>query len=185
MLLYRKLRIKSDEIREKGLSVKVDLPPSWFFSQSEGQEDLSLTDPIFVNLRLSKSEGSVRVEGRIETGGRPACSRCLEEFDLSVSAPVDVTLFRGSSGSLSKELELTAEDLDQDYFNGDEIDLSDTIYGGILLAYPMKPLCRVDCRGLCQSCGNNLNKEACSCEKQEGDPRFSALKGFRIKPPNG
>jgi len=86
---------------------------------------------------------------------------------------------------LPKELELTTEELDYDYFEGDEIDLSDTIYEGIVLAYPMKSLCHEDCRGLCPSCGTNLNKKQCSCEKGKGDPRFRALRSFKIKQSKG
>ncbi len=181
MLLYRKLRIKSDEIREGGQLVRVDLPPSWFLSHSEGREALLLTAPISVDLSLSRSEGNIRIKGLIETKGRIACSRCLEEVDLPFSAPIDHTLYSGSIGPFPKELELTAEDFDYDYYDGGEIDLADAIYEGIVLAYPMKPLCREDCRGLCPSCGTNLNKKQCSCEKEEGDRRFRALKEFKIK----
>ena len=141
--------------------------------------------PISVNLLLSKSEGNIRIKGLLETRGRPACSRCLEELDLQVRAPIDFTLHTGSRGPLPKELELTTAELDYDYFEGDEIDLSDTIYEGIVLAYPMKSLCHEDCRGLCPSCGTNLNKKQCSCAKGKGDPRFRALMNFKIKQSKG
>jgi uncharacterized protein len=181
MLLYRKLRIKSDEIQEGGLLIRENLPPSWFLANSEGREDLLLVAPISVDLLLSRSEGKIRIKGLLKTRGRPTCSRCLEEVDLSISAPIDLTLYAGSIGPYPKELELTAKDLDYDTYDGEEIDLSDTIYEGIVLAYPMKPLCSEDCRGLCPGCGTNFNKKQCSCEKEEGAHRFRALKNLKTK----
>jgi len=44
------------------------------------------------------------------------------------------------------------------------------------LALPMKPLCREDCRGLCASCGANLNEETCDCQVRWEDPRLAGLK---------
>jgi uncharacterized protein len=46
------------------------------------------------------------------------------------------------------------------------------------LSLPMKPLCRADCRGLCPSCGTNLNRGACDCRAGWEDTRFAALKAL-------
>ena len=42
-------------------------------------------------------------------------------------------------------------------------------------------LCRADCKGLCPSCGTNLNRATCDCTRQWEDPRFAALKELRTK----
>jgi uncharacterized metal-binding protein YceD (DUF177 family) len=30
---------------------------------------------------------------------------------------------------------------------------------------PMKPLCKEDCKGICASCGANLNDDSCECHE--------------------
>jgi hypothetical protein len=45
-------------------------------------------------------------------------------------------------------------------------------------ALPMKPLCRVDCKGLCPNCGTNLNDTTCDCEIRWEDPRLAGLKAL-------
>jgi uncharacterized protein len=46
----------------------------------------------------------------------------------------------------------------------------------LYLSLPMKPLCQDACKGLCPSCGTNLNRGACDCSNQWIDPRFAALR---------
>jgi uncharacterized protein len=50
----------------------------------------------------------------------------------------------------------------------------------VLLAVPLKVICRQDCKGLCPQCGKNLNTESCSCAEPT-DERWSALKELREK----
>src|SRR6266850_2190538 len=45
----------------------------------------------------------------------------------------------------------------------------------VLLALPLKVICQSDCRGLCPSCGANLNHEECRCETHATDPRMAPL----------
>ena len=47
-------------------------------------------------------------------------------------------------------------------------------------AVPLKTVCREDCKGLCPSCGSNLNVESCDCQPVP-DARWSALKDLKDK----
>jgi uncharacterized protein len=47
-----------------------------------------------------------------------------------------------------------------------EIDLTDDIREEIILEYPMIPLCSEGCKGLCISCGGDLNQGPCSCHNE-------------------
>jgi uncharacterized protein len=51
----------------------------------------------------------------------------------------------------------------------------------VLLALPLKIVCRDDCKGLCPQCGKNLNEGPCACVVQVEDPRWAALKEIRNK----
>jgi DUF177 domain-containing protein len=50
----------------------------------------------------------------------------------------------------------------------------------VLLALPMHAVCREDCKGLCGSCGQNLNEGECRCAVDRVDPRFAQLKDFKL-----
>jgi uncharacterized protein len=40
------------------------------------------------------------------------------------------------------------------------IDLEPIVYEYLLLEIPINPVCREDCKGLCDICGENLNEES-------------------------
>ena len=58
--------------------------------------------------------------------------------------------------------------------DGDEIDLDEILSTLFILDMETKFLCREDCKGLCSTCGKNLNLGPCGCRKQI-DPRFAVL----------
>ena len=73
---------------------------------------------------------------------------------------------------------LTAEEQDDnvDLFplDGDAVDLDEVLSTCFILDMETKFLCREDCKGLCPTCGKNLNLGPCGCRKQV-DPRFAVL----------
>jgi uncharacterized protein len=66
------------------------------------------------------------------------------------------------------------------YFQGSDfrVDITEPIRQVLILAVPLKPLCAETCRGLCASCGANLNETGCDCKRDNTDPRWEGLKGF-------
>jgi uncharacterized protein len=56
-----------------------------------------------------------------------------------------------------------------------EIDFTADIRDAIILAIPIKILCREDCKGLCPQCGQNLNSETCNCVVKKVNPQWAAL----------
>jgi uncharacterized protein len=73
------------------------------------------------------------------------------------------------------------EKLELAYFLGDEIDIADLVRESLLLAQPLKKLCKEECKGLCPKCGINLNVSTCSCNKEIMDPRLMVLQQFLNK----
>ena len=55
------------------------------------------------------------------------------------------------------------------------VDLTDELRQSIILALPTYPVCRADCRGVCPTCGKNLNEGPCACVHEERDGRWGAL----------
>lgn len=70
---------------------------------------------------------------------------------------------------------------EEDPFYIDEshlVDLGEALREYALLELPMQPLCKADCKGLCPSCGADLNAGSCGCTTDEGDDRFDVLKSL-------
>jgi uncharacterized protein len=60
-------------------------------------------------------------------------------------------------------------------FEGNWLYADDLLRQYLLLELPMAPVCREDCKGLCPTCGQNLNEASCDCAPKEGHPAFEAL----------
>jgi len=107
----------------------------------------------------------ISVSGIICGTARLTCTRCLESFPLDVSVPFRET-YREEG-----------DDTDPDAlsFNGDEIDIGEPVREALVIAEPLKALCREDCLGICAVCGANRNDTPCACDTAVPDPRFAAL----------
>ncbi|MBN1225748.1 MAG: DUF177 domain-containing protein, partial [Deltaproteobacteria bacterium] len=80
-----------------------------------------------------------------------------------------------------EEIELEREDLDIGFYKEGIIDLTEVVREQILLAVPMIPICKEDCKGLCPYCGQNLNQCKCVCAGKTIDPRWSKLQNLVSK----
>ncbi len=122
------------------------------------------------------------------------CSRCLTPFALPLEVSFEEEFMEGSP-SQQTHTERDDEDEDDDegldqqrtitYYTGDEIDLTDSLRDNVLLELPMQAVCKEECKGLCITCGSNLNEGACGCQEDEPqvvDSRFAVLKDLLRKP---
>ncbi len=99
------------------------------------------------------------------------CDRCLEdvqqEFELNFIKHVDLGV---SDADLREELD------ESNFINGYHLDVDKMLYNEILIGWPTKVLCREDCKGICNVCGQNLNMGTCGCEDTGLDPRMSVVR---------
>jgi uncharacterized protein len=139
--------------------------PMW-----EGAE-LTLTEPLDVDLTAREVGEGVFVRGRLRTTVRLACRRCLS----SVEQPVDDTV-----DLLYMTLDPEDDEAEGEVYplpaRGDELDLRDAVREQLLLRAPQFALCREECRGLCPSCGADRNQEDCGCAPQTAGSPWDALK---------
>jgi len=115
--------------------------------------------------------------GRMEVN----CARCLENVELDVNRSFDLLYRPLESEKGSDEVAISEAETEIGYYSGDAMELEDVLREQVLLAVPLKTVCRPDCKGLCAHCGKNLNSGACGCEQKEADPRWNALRGLRDK----
>ena len=138
------------------------------FDSKLGQFPIVKSTP-FVLTFANENNKRLLIRGETEVTIAIPCGRCLEEVDRIFSLKIE------------KEFDLTASDGEQsmeesNFMAGTNLDVDQLIFGEILVSWPMKVLCREDCKGICKSCGKNLNDGECGCDDFVPDPRMAAIK---------
>ncbi len=121
--------------------------------------------PVRVSGAVRNMADALLLEGTAETTLELACDRCLKPFSQELTLPV--------STLLAEELEDEENDEIVLLENG-EADLDEIFTTALVLSMDAKHVCSEDCKGLCPTCGANLNDGPCGCRK-EIDPRLAAL----------
>lgn len=130
---------------------------------------LEKDDAHIVVKHVKNRELIINGEGRIVL--EIPCDRCLEavptEFILEFTKNIDLD---DSNDEQTMELD------EKNYIDGYNLDVDKLLYNEILIGWPMKILCREDCKGICNMCGQNLNEGTCDCEDTSLDPRMSVIR---------
>jgi len=129
-------------------------------------------------LKLTNAGSRIVVEGPLAAPVELNCCRCAEPFGFELQTEVEENFVPEGS----QEATTAAEPFSVFTFTDERVELSELLRQEALAALPMQPLCRPDCKGLCAGCGANLNKDACSCQKEEYDPRWEALARLKATP---
>ncbi len=116
---------------------------------------------------IGRTPQGLIVQARFEAVTVLECVRCLAPFDYHLH--LDMTeLYAFNKKSVSESGLLLPEDA--------HIDLQPLIREYALLALPISPICKADCKGLCPVCGEDLNQIACGHQPATRESPFSALK---------
>lgn len=199
--------VKIEEIQEPGLELTQPIERKVLegaLAESEGFRLVSST-PLSASFR--KVSGQIHVSGGFEASLTGPCRRCTK--DVAVLVPVDFSLRMvrelprpdddedddapvlpsrrrrqkkedDEQGELAASFEL--DEVDAEPFDGKTIDLDPIVREQVLLALPVTVLCREDCKGLCPTCGQDLNDKDCGhSEKKEIDVRLAKLKDIKLK----
>jgi len=159
----------TDVFASDGKEVTKDFPCDIAEVMNEGTA-YPVKDSSSVSLKLTNiAAKKVLVEADVKLTAVLACDRCLSEvehvFDLQIVREVV-----SPDQAVSDELE------EQEAFmEGYELNIDNLINNEIMTSWPMKVLCRPDCKGLCPVCGKDLNTGACGCDTFVPDPRMAAI----------
>lgn len=140
--------------------------------------ELVALGPISFQGRLQKAEVGFVLTGRIDFDGAVACARCLTDVPFARHGPVTWVFVPAHKKVEAEETELAAGDLDVVVYDDLKVDFDPLVDEQIQLELPMKALCKDTCRGLCPTCGANLNEGPCTCAPPAEDERWKALKGL-------
>lgn len=113
--------------------------------------DLYLSDLIGM-VRVTRTSQGLLVQAKLQARVAAECVRCLSEFQQLLEVEFS-DLYAFTQASVTESGLILPE-------NG-KIDLAPIVRDEMLLAVPIKPLCRLDCKGLCPICGENQNETTC------------------------
>lgn len=127
-------------------------------------------EPLFLKVEHLKDR-QLLISGRGRLTLEIPCDRCLE--------PVQTELVLGFSKKVDLDVpdSQQPEELDEtNYIDGYELDAEQLLRNEVLIGWPTKILCSDNCKGICNVCGQNLNRGACDCEDTGLDPRMSVIR---------
>lgn len=134
------MKIIVNQVSAEGLYLEEKIKPS----ELDLETDLiRFRSDLGVKARLSRITNALTVELNIRALTCANCSRCLDEFEWEFDKDAQLNFSLDSNTAF--------------------IDLNPSIREEVILDYPIKPLCKIDCKGLCVKCGKNKNEGGCSC----------------------
>jgi uncharacterized protein len=133
------MKIYVDKIPEGGIELTEKVQPETLLIDTEG---ISFIKPVDVKANVLKTEAEMFADIMLEAPVEYTCSKCLSKFE----------------GVFKKRFNMI-----RDVKPAEVVELDEEIRQEIILDCPMKILCKVECKGLCPNCGQNLNTGKCDC----------------------
>ncbi len=122
------------------------------------------------------------LEGDADARLAVTCARCLRPVETPVHADFAEQYY--ATIGVEHGEQLGAPPLDAKTIGSDfRIDLVPLLREELILATPLAPLCRPDCRGLCEECGRDLNLEPHEHQTPTDErwAKLQALKDFHAE----
>jgi uncharacterized protein len=160
----RSVRIRSGE--EHREAREIELPAL----ELGGQRYVPVPEKIEAEFVVTRASTGTVLQLRFPARLHGPCVRCLADavLDLRISGREYQATSPGES-----------EELRSPYVRDEIVDLSAWARDALVLALPDQILCRLDCAGLCPTCGRDLNVEPHVHEETATDPRWAALETLR------
>ncbi len=131
--------------------------------------------PVGLIFNINKIGSEIYIRAEISTIASLVCDRCLEGYEWPLQDKIDILC--------TTDPGLVKNDQDDVYLitaASKEVDITESIRQSLIIALPQKKLCQKKCKGLCPSCGINLNLEVCQCKNEKIDPRWDALNKIKF-----
>ena len=181
------MEIRLEQIKEDGLALEFEHSVGTFpiLAEMAANGECEFTAPLRTALRALRIGDLVEVDGDIETSVCLPCSRCLQPFKTPLKSRFALTYMQQTADVMedieSQEVELSAEDMGIVYFQGEKINLKNAIQEHVVMEFPLRPLCKLNCKGLCPKCGADMNEDPCDCEQRLSPGKFDALKNLKLE----
>ena len=144
-------------------------PEGAYAAPAPGASEVVPLATVELDLVLTSFLGGLDASGTLRVPWRASCRRCAVDVGGTLEVKVDEQ-FRPEAGP---------DDEDAYPLVNEKADLTDLLRDAVVLELPLAPLCRVDCAGLCATCGADRNVTSCDC-LAEVDPRWATLDALRV-----
>ena len=152
---------KPGTMREKQVDVVIDEPMANFAI------GIPAGSTIEIDARFESVHEGILVTGAAFATASGECSRCLDPIDSAVE--VEFQELFAYSGTSEDDVVVENE----------SIDLDQVIRDAVVLSLPFQPVCSSGCKGLCVTCGANLNDDPQHAHEAPVDPRWNALTNLK------
>jgi uncharacterized protein len=173
------LHIRIHSIDETPRPFRLEADAAWWDAMRAAFNDreVELVEPFVAEIEAYRLGLRLLFRGRVSGAGRFLCSRCGEPIAVHFAEPLELLLEPAQNPALIPDggIELDPEDLELGRYAGDELDFGPVVQEIVALAWPMQPLCKEDCPGLCSVCGAVRSRQVCACETRQGTRPFAAL----------
>ena len=139
-------------------------------SMNGSQYELLNKEPVKLRMR-NTGKGKAVVQAATSFTLQLACDRCLKPVEYSMELDVEQEVV---SPDYTEEIDLDADQTT--FMDGYQLNVDELIYSDIVLNWPMKILCREDCKGICKICGKDLNTGECGCDTFVPSPGLAGIK---------
>ena len=163
--------------RYQRLPIEARVPADLVLNQDAG---FRMRGPLEIQLEAMQTGPDVLVQGKLEGEAEVLCRRCLRPVASPIAEEVALVFREGVSEAEAEAEEAEVFPLPE---RGHELDLTRAIREHLVLSVPDLAICSETCKGLCPSCGANLNETTCNCATADVDERWAVLK--RIKDQDG
>ena len=135
-------------------------------AQEEMNGEHLFPQPVRVEGEVRNHLGVLALHADITAQLETRCARCLAPVSKQIAAVCDAVLSRE---------EPSAERDDIIFIEGESVELDEICIPALWLEVQMTYLCKPDCKGLCPTCGKNLNDGPCECTGRTVDSRLAVL----------
>ena len=167
------------DLEQGPIHLDTTVSPAWLKERMSFCEYDAVPLNASVKMDIQGTPNGVWVRGKVFANVKTKCGTCLKEVVIGVESMINSFLLPLSEYRKEADKnELTPEDLDREYYDGDTVCLEDLLGDAIMLELPMNPKCEETCPGL--AAYNGLPKEV----RSTVDPRLVPLMGIRINKEN-
>ncbi|MDH4140442.1 MAG: DUF177 domain-containing protein [Coriobacteriia bacterium] len=144
-----------------------------------GESAFVPADAATIDVLVSHAGEGVVASGTVDADFRVDCSRCLAPFTLHVRGDVQ--------GLYVQSLDETwEEEEDAEPITAGKVDLSRAVESALRVELPLAPLHDDECKGICPSCGADLNAAECGCHETVASASpFDVLRTLMIDDDSG
>ena len=142
---------------------------------NEKIDEIDCVTPIKAELEVKSLGEFIRIKGHSSGTVLLECDLCLEKFEQKLDFDIDEIYLKNTLvddyGNSDKEFEIKDGHFITDLNGEKEIDIYDLLYQSVILNFPNKKVCGINCKG----------KEFLSHEDNT-DPRLEVFKNLQINP---